>query len=182
MGRLQWKQANASRFATSQTRQSGNLGQPTETYSYDDVGNRLSSLGVSPYSYDNSNELNSQVGVTYSYDANGNLVSKTDANGTTSYTWDVENRLASVTLPAGGGTATYLYDPFGRRIEKVSPTGTTIYAYDGDNVVEELDGSGTAVARYTQGLGIDEPLAMYRGGASYYNNADGLDGWRDFGF
>jgi RHS repeat-associated protein len=41
-------------------------------------------------------------------------------------------------------------------------------------VVEELDGSRTAVARYAQGLGIDEPLAMYRGGASYYYDADGL--------
>jgi RHS repeat-associated protein len=149
-------------------------GQPTETYSYDDVGNRLSSLGVSPYSYDNSNELNSQPGVTYSDDANGNLISKTDATGTTTYAWDVENRLTSVALPASGGTVTYQYDPFGRRIEKISATGTTIYAYDGDNVVEELDGGGTAEARYAQGLGIDEPLAMYRGGASYYYNADGL--------
>ena len=30
------------------------------------------------------------------------------------------------------------------------------------------------MARYTQGLGIDGPLAMVRGGASYYYNADGL--------
>ncbi len=128
---------------------------------------------IPPVEYHNSNELNSQPGVTYSYDANGNLISKTDSNGTTSYAWDVENRLTSVTLP-GGGTVSYQYDPFGRRIEKISPTGATIYVYDGDNVVEELDGSGTAVARYTQGLGIDEPLAVYRGGASYYYNADGL--------
>ena len=68
------------------------------------------------------------------------------------------------------------YDPFGRRIEQISPSGTTIYAYDGDNVVEELDGGGAAAERYAQGLGIDEPLAMYRGGASYYYNADGLGG------
>ena len=92
----------------------------------------------------------------------------------TDYDASVENRLASVTLPDAGGTVTYQYDPFGRRIEKVSPTGTTIYAYDGANVVEELDGGGAAVARYAQGLGVDEPLAMYRGGASYYYNADGL--------
>jgi YD repeat-containing protein len=118
-------------------------GQPTETYSYDDVGNRLSSLGVSPYSYDNSNQLDSQPGVTYTYNGNGNLISKTDSSGATSYTWDVENRLASVTLPGSGGTVTYQYDPFGRRIEKIAPTGTTIYAYDGGNVVEELDGIGT---------------------------------------
>lgn len=129
---------------------------------------------MSPYSYDNSNELNSQPGVTFSYDANGNLISRADPNGTTTYTWDAENRLASVTLPGTAGVVTYEYDPFGRRIEKVSPSGTTIYAYDGANVVEELDGGGMAVARYAQGLGIDEPLAMYRGGASYYYNADGL--------
>jgi len=30
------------------------------------------------------------------------------------------------------------------------------------------------VARYAQGLGIDEPLAIYRGGKSYYYHADGL--------
>lgn len=57
-----------------------------------------------------------------------------------SFTWDAENRLASVTLPGAGGTVSYQYDPFGRRVEKVSPSGTTIYAYDGDNVVEKLGG------------------------------------------
>ena len=30
------------------------------------------------------------------------------------------------------------------------------------------------MARYAQGLGIDEPLAIYRGGKSYYYHADGL--------
>ena len=30
------------------------------------------------------------------------------------------------------------------------------------------------MARYTQSLGIDEPLAMYRGGAGYVYHADGL--------
>ncbi|HKS71707.1 MAG TPA: RHS repeat-associated core domain-containing protein, partial [Terriglobales bacterium] len=177
LSRQDYRTGTMSNFAYDaiyQLLQVTQAGQPTETYSYDDVGNRLSSLGVSPYSYDSSNQLNSQPGVTYSYDSNGNLLSKTDSNGTTSYTWDAENRLSSVTLPGSGGTVTYQYEPFGRRIEKVSPSGTTIYAYDGDNVVEELDGGGMAVARYAQGLGIDEPLAMYRGGASYYYNADGL--------
>src|SRR5207245_6041971 len=39
---------------------------------------------------------------------------------------------------------------------------------------EELDQNGNSVARYTQSLGIDEPLAMYRGGAGYVYHADGL--------
>ena len=58
---------------------------------------------------------------------------------------------------------TFMYDPFGRRIEKISPTTTSIFAYDGDNLVETVNSSGSAVARYTQGWNIDEPLAMQRG-------------------
>jgi YD repeat-containing protein len=43
-----------------------------ESYTYDRVGNRLSSLGVSPYAYNSSNELTSYPSVTYTYDNNGN--------------------------------------------------------------------------------------------------------------
>src|SRR5204863_4706611 len=84
----------------------------TESYSYDAVGNRLSSLGVSPYSYNSSNQLTSLPGVTYTYDNNGNTKTKVDATGTTTYTWDFENRLTQVVLPGTGGTVTFKYDPF----------------------------------------------------------------------
>ena len=146
----------------------------TESYSYDPVGNRLSSIGVSPYSYNVSNQLTAKPEVTDTYDNNGNTLSKTDATGTTNYTWDFENRLTSVTLPGSGGTVTFRYDPFGRRIYKSSSAATSIYAYDGDNLVEETNSSGTAVARYSQGLNIDEPLAQFRSGATSYYQADGL--------
>jgi RHS repeat-associated protein len=68
----------------------------------------------------------------------------------------------------------FKYDPFGRRIEKSSSSGTSIYAYDGDNLVEETNGTGAVVARYSQGLNIDEPLAMLRSGTTSYYQADGL--------
>ena len=58
------------------------------------------------------------------------------------------------------GTVSFKYDPFGRRIYKSSSSGTFVFAYDGDNLVEETNSGGTAVARYSQGLNIDEPLAM----------------------
>ncbi len=125
------------------------------------------------YSYNGSNELTSQPGVTYTYDGNGNLASKTDSTGTTSYSWDFENRLTRVTLP-GGSQVNFKYDPMGRRIQKTSSSGTVNYLYDGANVLEEVDASGNLVARYTQGLGIDEPLAMLRSGTTSYYEADGL--------
>jgi RHS repeat-associated protein len=107
-------------------------------------------------------------------DYNGNTIPKTDSTGNTSYTWDYENRMTSVILPGSGGTASFKYDPFGRRIYRSSSSSTSIYVYDGDNVVEETNFSGTAVARYSQGLNIDEPLAMLRTGTTSYYQAHGL--------
>jgi YD repeat-containing protein len=72
------------------------------------------------------------------------------------------------------GTVSLKYDPFGRRIYKSSSSATSVFAYDGDNLIEETNSSGTVVARYSQGLNIDEPLAMLRGGATDYYQTDGL--------
>ncbi|HEV3481173.1 MAG TPA: RHS repeat-associated core domain-containing protein [Candidatus Acidoferrales bacterium] len=145
-----------------------------ESYSYDPVGNRLSSLGVSPYAYNGSNELTSKPGATYTYDNNGIMLTKTDSTGTTTYTWDFENRLTSVALPGSGGTVTFKYDPFGGRAQKSSLLGTTNYLYDGADSLEEVDTTGNVLARYTRGPGIDQPLAEVRSGTSSYYEADGL--------
>ena len=146
----------------------------TESYSYDAVGNRTASLGVSSYTTNASNELTATSNSSHTYDSNGNTLTKTVGSNTTSYTWDFENRLTSVTLPGTGGTVTFKYDPLGRRIEKISPTTTSVFAYDGDNLIEEANSSGAVVARYTQTQNIDEPVAMLRSSATSYYNADGL--------
>ena len=143
----------------------------TESYSYDAVGNRLSSLGVSPYAYNSSNELTATPSGSYTYDANGNTLS--DPSGK-SYTWNFENQLTSVTLPGSGGTVSFRYDPFGRRIQKSSVLGTTNFLYDGPNLMEEVDNAGNVLARYTQGKEIDESLAMLRSGTTSYYEGDGV--------
>jgi RHS repeat-associated protein len=147
----------------------------TESYSYDPVGNRTASLGVSSYTTNTSNEMTANSNASYTYDANGNTLSKVVGTNTTSFAWDFENRLGSVTLPGSGGTVTFKYDPFGRRIYKSSSAGTSIYIYDNYNQIEETTGVGTVVARYAQqSLNIDEPLATLRGGATSFYQADGL--------
>lgn len=60
-----------------------------------------------------------------SYGANGNLTS----DGSTTFTYDVENRLISAT---GAKNATLTYDPRGRLYEVSSPSGTTRFLYDSD--------------------------------------------------
>ena len=148
--------------------------QTRTKYTYDPVGNRLSNVSGSGWSNNTSNELTSRPGVTYSYDANGNTTSKSDSTGATTYAWDYENRLVSVALPGSGGTVTFKYDPFGRRIYKSSSSATSVYTYDGDNLIEETNSTGSVVARYSQGLNIDEPLVGLRSGTTSYYEADGL--------
>src|SRR4029077_20804526 len=125
---------------------------------------------MSPYSYNTSNQLTSTPSGSYTYDNNGNTL--TDASGK-SYTWDFDNRLVSAVVP-GTGTVAFKYDPFGRRIQKSSPLGTTNYLYDGTNLIEELDGSGNVLAKYTEGGHKDEWLAETRSGMTTYYQQDGL--------
>lgn len=82
--------------------------------------------------------------------------------------------MTGLTLPNGGGVVSFKYDPFGRRIQKSSPNGTTNYIYSSRDLVEELDQNGNGLARYTQGLDMDEPLAQIRTGATSYYEQDGL--------
>ena len=145
----------------------------TEGYGYDPVGNRLSSLGVSSYTYNSSNEVTSTSSAGYTYDYDGNVTSKTASTGTTTYSWDYENRLTGVTLPGTSGSLSFKYDPFGRRIEKISATATSIFTYDGDDLVETVNSSGSTVARYADAKNLDEPLAMQRGATIDYYEADG---------
>jgi len=145
-----------------------------EGYTYDPVGNRLTDLGSTAWTYNTSNELNTRPTVSYTYDANGNTQTEVVSAGTTTFTWDFENRLTSVALPGTGGTVSFKYDPFGRRIYKSSSSATSVYAYDGDNLVEETGSTGTATARYAMGLNIDEPFAILQGTTTDYYQADGL--------
>src|SRR6266487_348794 len=119
-------------------------------------------------------EMKSAGATAGAFDYNGNTLTKVVGSNTTSYAWDIENRLSSVTLPGSGGTVNFKYDPFGRRVYKSSSSGTSVFAFDGDNLIEETNSSGAAVARYAQTQNIDEPLAMLRSAATSYYHADGL--------
>jgi len=68
----------------------------------------------------------------------------------------------------------YKYDALGRRIEKIVDGNITRYVYDNEDILLEFDGNNTLQARYTHGLGIDEPLFMERNGEVFTYHTDGL--------
>lgn len=98
-----------------------------------------------------------------------------DAEGR-SFAWAYENRLTQVVvLGQNGSTPNFRYTPFGRRIQKSGPLGTTNYLYDGFTLIEGIDSSGNALARYAQDQGIDEPLAELSSSTTSYYEQDGLN-------
>jgi RHS repeat-associated protein len=111
------------------------------------------------YAYQRFNRLTSTATASYSYDANGNLISKSDTSGTTQYAWDFENRLRQVTLP-NGLTVAYKYDALGRRIQRTPSTGiSTNFVYDGQDVVKDINSDGSTVD-YLNGPGVDNKLRL----------------------
>jgi len=156
-------------------------GQPTETFIYDDVGNRLRRDGeIADAHYDANNRQLEDADFTYTYDANGNTLSKTDkvSGEVTAYIYDSRNRLIEFTLTDAAGvalkTATYSYDVADRRIGKTIDGAVIHYVYDGPDILAEFDDTGAMLARYTHGPGTDEPLIMERGGQAYFYQTDGL--------
>jgi len=146
---------------------------PTEAFTYDGVGNRMSSAEFPDWTYNADNQLTSYNGTTYTHDENGNMVIKTDGEGTTTYEYDSENRLIRITDHESRVT-TYSYDGLGRRIEKHVNGTITRYVYDLEDILFEYNGNNELTARYTHGPGIDDPIAMDRGGQSYLYHTDGL--------
>jgi len=151
---------------------------PLESFTYDEVGNRVNSNQNGASVFNQANQLTEDSSFTYQYDANGNLTRKTAKVGgpLTSYEYDAENKLARVV--SNGTVADYRYDGLGRRVEKQVTQGPTAnvtrFIYDNEDILLELDGSNNITARYTHGPGIDEPLIMEKGGASFFYHADGL--------
>ena len=143
-------------------------GDASETFSYDEIGNRLQREGDTQDSlFDQANRLLEDSIFTYAYDNNGNLIQKTEkgTSQTTIYTYDAENQLIQIDF-ANGNIAQYRYDGLGRRISKTFTLNASLfmlhYVYDGEDILLEFDSSNTLKTRYTHGAGIDEPLIMER--------------------
>ena len=91
----------------------------------------------------------------FSYDANGDLASKTDALGrTTSYTYNSLGQKITMTEPipsgsnAAAATTTYTYDAFGNLTQSQAPLGrTTSSTYDSNgNKLSDTDARGNTTS------------------------------------
>ncbi|QDS86922.1 Putative deoxyribonuclease RhsC [Rosistilla ulvae] len=154
-----------------------------ENYEYDANGNRLDShLHGANYQTGGANRLLSDGTYTYQYDAEGNMIRRTeDATGDyRTFGFDHRNRLFRVTDFSSGDViaqeVTYTYDALDRRIARtVDENGdaaggesTEMFVYDREDVLLDFvdaDGSLATEApelavRYFHGPGIDQVLSQ----------------------
>jgi len=148
-------------------------------YTYDQAGDRITSHdaieGTTTYSYGDTDTtrltgMSTPSGaVSFTYDNQGRVTSRTDSSGTTTYTWAYDGYLAGVSLPDGTKVA-YDYDASWRMVSRGESSGgattTVTYQYDGNALVAERDSGGAVLASYVYGPD-GRVETMSRGGETY---------------
>jgi RHS repeat-associated protein len=110
-----------------------NMPSVTETYGYDKI-DRTTSIAYT-----------GGASVSYVYDNDGNLTSRTDATGTSTYVYDRLNRLTQENLP-GGRTNNYTYDVASNLATLQDAGGTTTYTYGASNLLATMQAPGDSAA------------------------------------
>ena len=133
--------------------------QKTVTYTYDNVGNRMSEddgTTQTTYVYNGLDQIKTATKAKgtavdevrqYTYDANGNQISikSTKTGETETYDYDAENRLSEVSATKDGKTSVVqqnIYNGDAQRIQKTEGNHTTNYYYQDGVVSYTTDETG----------------------------------------
>jgi len=143
----------------------------TVGYAYDPMGNRTSMTAngtTTTYTYDAADRLLSAADTTFTWDNNGNMLSK----GSITYTYDYANRLVRVI--SGTTAVQFTYDGDGKRSSKTVNGAATRYLYDVNTLLpvvlsESANGNDTLYTYGAELIAMTDPT-----GAQTYYHYDGL--------
>ena len=149
-----------------------------EMFQYDAVGNRVFANGEA-YTANELNQVLTAGDATFTYDDNGNMTSRIDANGTTTYEYDSKSRLVRV-VRSDGNAWSCQYDAFGNRVQ-VNDNGqirTQLYTLGSlPSLAAEYNAAGKLVRRYIL-LGSTLIADVDSSGNYRYYHSDGLGSTR----
>jgi RHS repeat-associated protein len=149
-----------------------NGNDPHISYTYDQVGNRLTesrASGTTTYSYNAADELTQAGSASFTYDEDGNELS---ADGRT-FSYDLASRVASTA--SGGTTTSYGYDGDGNRVRATTGLDVTNYLWDINSAPSSLalerDSTGALIRRYVYGV---QRISLNTGSSAFYYHYDRL--------
>ncbi len=139
-------------------------------WEYDANGNRTKENGTAIATYDDQDRLVRFDNYVFAYNANGELISKTNTTTqqVTQYNYGALGNLLSVTL-TDGTNIEYILDGSNRRIGK-KINGNLIQGLlykDQLNPIAELDADNNVIARFVYGTKSNVPDYMVKGGSTY---------------
>lgn len=134
----------------------------TTTYTYDTNGNRTSATypdGKQVTQQFNSQNLVTQISdgrygqtpkvTNFTYDTEGNMLTKNEAGITTEYGYDAPGNLTSI-KDGRNNTTTYTHNSFGRKSTETNPLGAAIvYGYDNLGRLTQITDASGKVKSYT---------------------------------
>ncbi|MNK07404.1 tRNA(Glu)-specific nuclease WapA precursor [compost metagenome] len=189
MGRINGKTQSMNSTTDAFAYTFDNTGRLTETeknsatvatYSYDTNSNRNGgTVGSTPTTatYDDQDRLLTYNTLSFTYNANGDLTSKTNhtLSQTTQYVYDVLGNLRTVTLPSTT-VIEYEVDGLNRRIgKKVNGVLQKRWVYmDQYRIAAELDATGAIAKRFVYGSKGNIPDYMIASGENYRIISDHL--------
>ncbi len=145
----------------------------TIQYRYDAAGNRIAvndSGATTNYTANNLNQYTQVGNGTYAYDADGNLISKTENGQTWIYSYNAENRLIRVTSLEG--TWEYEYNAFGTRTATIHNGQRTEYLVDPTGLGDVIgEYSGSTNSKYIHGIGLE---SQTQGSTTAYFDFDAI--------
>ena len=133
-------------------------------------GNRLTwtdPWGTGTATYDAQDRLLTAGALTFTYTANGELLTRSENGQTDTFAYDALGNLRSATL-ADGLQITYQLDALNRRLTTLvdgQPVQSFLYG-DGPQPLAELDGNGNVLSTFLYGTG-NAPDALIQNGVTY---------------
>jgi RHS repeat-associated protein len=159
------------------------------TYGYDAVGNRIREtekdstdalLADKQGVFDHVNRLTelqdlltSAASTSFTWDPNGNQLTKTVGGTTTEYRYELRDKLVEV-IQGPSTLGRFQYDVDGRRNLKIGEEGLRQYVYDQTSLLLEYDAAGLQKAKYDYGSDRLISLTRTDEGRRYFS----LDGLR----
>jgi RHS repeat-associated protein len=151
-------------------------GVPFSHYDYDSNSNRIAGNvngAAVTASYDEQDRLVAYGANSYTYNLNGEILTKVTGAQTTNYSYDSVGNLKSVTLPSGK-VISYLIDGQNRRIAK-SVNGTLQFGYvysSQTKLIAVTNAAGQILQQYVYGKKSNLPDYIITGSGTYSVSSD----------